>query len=516
MRIGQAIRRAAQLHGNRAALHTPAGAVTWVELEQRVRRAAGGLRDLGAQPGDRVAILSYNSAHYLQALYAIAWSGAVFVPVNTRLADPEILDWITDADCDLLMVDHHFADTVRRLDFNGTEPKTIISLGDNRSAQVAFEELATAGTCIDEAVGAGSDLAGIFYTGGTTGRSKGVMLSHHNLLSSALHLLPEMGWDERSHFLHAAPMFHLADGVSSFAALLVAGCQSTIPRFSANDLLDAVENNKITTTVIVPTMINLIALEPGTRERDLSSWDSLVYGGSPIPEAVMRRAATTLPGVRLFQLYGQTEASPALTLLGPEHHVISADNSRIRSAGRALVGCEIEIVDALDRPAAPGQVGEICGRGDNVMLGYWNRPEETGRTLRGGWLHTGDAGYLDDDGYLFVVDRVKDMIVTGGENVYCTEVENALCLHPAVAEAIVIGIPATPWGEQVHALVRLHREQTVTEGDLIAHCRTRIANYKCPRTVEFRSEPFPTSGAGKYLKKQIRAPYWHDLARQVN
>lgn len=516
MRMGQAIRRAAQLHGNRPALHTSGRVITWAALEQRVRRAAGGLRDLGVQPGDRVAILAYNSAHYLQALYAIAWAGAVFVPINTRLADPEIVDWITDAGCDLLMVDHHFADTVQRLDFNGAGPTTIVGLSDADSASARFENLLTAGTSVDEAAGAGTDLAGIFYTGGTTGRSKGVMLSHDNLLSSALHLLPQLGWDEHSHFLHAAPMFHLADGVSSFAALLVAGCQSTIPRFTATDLLDAVERDRVSTTVIVPTMINLIALEPGVRDRDLSSWDSLVYGGSPIPEAVMQRAATTLPAVRLFQLYGQTEASPALTLLGPEHHIIGADNPRLGSAGRALVGCEITVLDELDQPEPPGHVGEICGRGDNVMLGYWNRPEETARTLRGGWLHTGDAGYLDEDGYLFVVDRVKDMIVTGGENVYCTEVENALCLHPAVAEAIVIGIPATPWGEQVHAIVRLHPDQTATEAELIRHCRTRIANYKCPRSVEFRTEPFPMSGAGKYLKKQIREPYWHDLARQVN
>jgi long-chain acyl-CoA synthetase len=516
MRIGQAIRRAAQLHGGRPALHDPERTVPWAELEHRVRRAAGGLRDLGIRPGDRVAILAGNSTRYLEALYAIAWTGAVSVPINTRLAEAEMADWITDSGSTALLTDQQFADTAIRLRTGQGSVPTVIGMDDPGPQQVSLEDLLTGGTPAAEADGDGAALAGIFYTGGTTGRSKGVMLSHDNLLASAMHLLPSMGWDDSSHFLHAAPMFHLADGVSSFAALLVAGCQSAIPRFTAAGLLDAVEQTRVTTTVIVPTMINLITLEPSAADRDLSSWQSLVYGGSPIPEAVMQRAAATLPGVRLFQLYGQTEASPALTLLGPEHHVIGPANTRSRAAGRALVGCEIRIVDEQDQPLPAGQVGEICGRGDNVMVGYWNQPAETARTLRGGWLHTGDAGYLDDDGFLFVVDRVKDMIVTGAENVYSAEVENALCLHPAVAEAVVIGIPATQWGEQVHAIVRLHPGQTVTEADLVAYCRTRIAGYKCPRSIEFRTEPFPVSGAGKYLKKELREHYWRGLARQVN
>jgi len=516
MRIGQVIRRAVQLHGTRPALHTPERTYCWAELAERIQRAAGGLRELGVRPGDRVAILALNSGNYLEALYAIAWAGAVFVPINTRLAEPELADWITDADCTALLVDHHFAETGDRLAAS-CAIGTIIGIGTEPvPGATAFGDLLSSGSPTEEASGTGADLAGLFYTGGTTGRSKGVMLSHDNLLSSAMHLLPSLRWDEHSHFLHAAPMFHLADGVSTFAAPLVAGCQSMIARFSAAETLQAIERDRVTTTVIVPTMINLLTLETGVAQRDLSCWSTLVYGGSPIPEAIMRRAAAALPDVALFQLYGQTEASPALTLLRPEHHVISPDNHRIRSAGQALVGCEVTILDEHDQPLPPGQVGEICGHGDNVMLGYWNRPEETTRALRGGWLHTGDAGYLDEHGYLYVVDRVKDMIVTGGENVYCAEVENALCLHDAVAEAVVIGIPATPWGEQVHALVRLNPHAHTTASELITYCRTQIANYKCPKNLEIRADPFPMSAAGKYLKKQIRDPYWTDLIRQVN
>jgi long-chain acyl-CoA synthetase len=326
-----------------------------------------------------------------------------------------------------------------------------------------------------------------------------------------------VGWDQTSNYLHAAPMFHMADGLGTYAALLLGAQQTVIDRFSPPAALDVIQRHRVTCTVVVPTMIDLLVTEQSATARDLASFTSLVYGGSPMPEAVMARVAEVMPHTRLWQLYGQSEASPTLTVLGPQYHVFDGPMAgRTRSAGHPVVGCEVTILGPNDSPLPPGEVGQIAGKGDNVMLGYWNQPAATKAALANGWLHTGDAGYLDEDGFLFVVDRVKDMIVTGGENVYSAEVENALMAHPAIAQAVVIGIPAQPWGEQVHAVVHLHAPGSVSEQEIIAHCRERIANYKCPKSVELRDEPLPISGAGKFLKNVIRAPYWRGTQRFVN
>lgn len=235
-----------------------------------------------------------------------------------------------------------------------------------------------------------------------------------------------------------------------------------------------------------------------------------------MPEAVILKALEVIPHVAFYQAYGQTEASPVVTVMGPEYHTTSGPYSgKITGAGRAIAGVELEIFDEEGNRVPVGEVGEVCIRGDNVMLGYWNLPEETADTLRDGWLHTGDGGRLDDDGMLFIVDRVKDMIVSGGENVYSAETEQAVYSHPAVAECAVIGIPEESWGEQVHAIVVLKPGETLTEKALIDHCKTRIAGYKCPRSVTFRSESLPLSGAGKILKKDLRAPFWEGHGRNV-
>jgi len=256
---------------------------------------------------------------------------------------------------------------------------------------------------------------------------------------------------------------------------------------------------------------------PDVAGYDLSSLQDVLYGASPMPEAVIEKAMQVIPGVRWHQAYGQTESGPVLTVLPPERHVLEGPLAgKLKSAGVAVPGVEIAILGENDVEVPRNRVGEICARGENVMLGYWNQPELSEKTLRSGWLHTGDGGRMDEDGFVFVVDRVKDMIVSGGENVYSAEVENAIYEHPAVAECAVIGVPDDKWGERVHAVVRGKDGESLDEAGLIAHCHERIAGYKCPRSVELVDEPLPLSGAGKILKTELRAPHWAGQEKRVH
>ena len=330
----------------------------------------------------------------------------------------------------------------------------MIHVGDGATpdGMLAYEDLLAAATPISDVRRGGDSLAGLFYTGGTTGFSKGVMLSHANLMTSA------MGCTATGEFvsaggtyLHAAPMFHAADQAGGFGAALVGATHVIVPGFDPKVVLDAISVHGVTDTLLVPTMIQILVDHPDLSQYDLSSWRNLAYGGSAIAEAVLERTKKNLPNVRLMQAYGMTELSPVTTLLRFEDHT----GARIRSAGRAAPHSEVRILDADDEEVPRGTVGEICSYGGHVMLGYWNKPEETAAAIRNGWMHSGDGGYMDDDGFVYVVDRIKDMIVTGGENVYSAEVEQAVALHPAVAACAVIGIPSDEWGESVHAVVVL-------------------------------------------------------------
>lgn len=282
-------------------------------------------------------------------------------------------------------------------------------------------------------------------------------------------------------------------------------------------MIRLVETHKITHLLLVPTMITMMVHHPEVGKHDLSSVERLLFGASPMPEAVLHRASEIMPATQFVHLYGQSEASPVLTMLDPRYTCFEGPYAgRVKSAGRAVLDCSIRIHDVDDNEVPRGTIGEICARGSMVMLGYWKQPELTAQTLRNGWLHTGDGGYMDDEGFIFIVDRVKDMIISGGENVYSAETEEALYNHPAVAECAVIGVPDDTWGERVHAIVRLKPGMRATGEALIVHCHTLIANYKCPRSVDLRDEPLPLSGAGKILKTELRKPFWEDKGKRVN
>ncbi len=517
--ITQFLRRAAQINGNGIATVCGDRRQNWATFAHRAARLAGGLAGLGFKPGDRIGILALNCDRYLESFFGLAQGGFVFVPINTRLAPPEIVFWLADSGCAGLLVDDAFVPVLTRVLPETPDLRHAIYIGDGPTpdGHVSYEGLIAGAQAAGDAGRGDSDMAGIFYTGGTTGRSKGVMLSHDNILSNAHNMAIAAPFRENTCYIHAAPMFHLADGAMTFIVTANGGSHVFLPRFDPAAFLRMVEEHRVTTALIVPTMINMLVHHPDVVQRDISSLEDLLYGASPMPEAVIMRAMEVMPKVRFTQAYGQSEASPLMTLMPPESlWMDGALSKRIKSAGRGVLDCEIKIMDENDREVPPGTVGEICGRGKMVMLGYWKQPDLTAHTLRNGWLHTGDGGYMDDDGFVYIVDRVKDMIVSGGENVYSAEVEEALYAHPSVAECAVIGVPDDTWGERVHAIVRFKPDMTATEGELIASCQTRIAHYKCPRSVIIQHDPLPLSGAGKILKSELRKPYWAGREKRVN
>ena len=519
MGVTQGVKRALQQNRHGTATIFGERTRSWAAFVERVARLAGGLRGLGVGRGDRVAILSLNSDRYLEFYVAVPWAGGVVVPLNIRWSAAENVYSLNDSGASVLLVDDAFLKLAPAILAETKGIRAVIHMGDGPppAGMESYEGLIVRSSGVADAGRSGEELAGIFYTGGTTGFPKGVMLPHRGLWASAAAMIDSIGVARDSCFLHAAPMFHLADGAMSMAMLLMGGTHAMIPAFHPEAVLEAVAAHRVTHLLLVPTMIHMTVAHPKLAESDLASLRYIAYGGSPIPEAVLLDAMRALPGCRFVQAYGQTELSPVATILPWDYHAIDGPNAgKLASAGRAAICCELEIVDVEGREAPRGTVGEIRVRGPNTMLGYWNKPKETAAALREGWVHTGDAGRMDEEGFVYVVDRVKDMIVTGGENVYSVEVENAIVKHPAVSQCAVIGIPHDVWGEAVHALVILKPGQRATADDITAHCHRLIANYKCPRSIEFRAEPFPLSGAGKVLKRELRKPYWEGRSRQVN
>jgi len=487
---------------------------SFAETADRVARFAGALRDAGVRGGDRVAMLALNSDRYSEFLLAVPWADAVFVPVNIRWSPAEIAYSLAECDARVLLVDDTFAPMVPALReaYPGLETLIYCGEGDPPDGMAGYEDLLAQASPVPDARRGGDDLAGIYYTGGTTGFPKGVMLSHANLLASAL------GSAAAGHFceaggrmLHAAPMFHLADGAAWAAQSMLGGTHVIVPAFEPAAVLRAFSEHQVTSALLVPTMIGMLVNHPGADGHDLSGVRHIIYGASPVSEPVLEAAMKLFPNAGFTQAYGMTELSPVATLLLPDDH---RDPVLRRSAGRAAPHAEIRVVDERDNEVPRRTVGEVVSRGGHVMLGYWNQPGATAQTVRDGWMHTGDGGYMDDAGYVYIVDRIKDMIVTGGENVYSVEVEKALARHPAVETSAVIGVPDDELGERVHAVVVLRPGESATAAELREFCKRHIAGYKAPRSAEF-TDTLPLSGAGKVLKRELRKPYWGDRGRSV-
>jgi acyl-CoA synthetase (AMP-forming)/AMP-acid ligase II len=510
------IERATRLNADGFATSYRGRERTWRELNARVARQAGALQGLGLGEGDRVAVLSLNSDNYYETIFGIPWAGCCIVPLNTRWALPENRYAISDSGARVLMFDDAFTEQAQALldDVDSLEVAIYMGEGAAPDWALSYEELLASAAPVAPSSRSGEAMAGIFYTGGTTGFPKGVMQSHRAIWASAVGAMPTMQMSRDSVYLHVAPMFHMADFAGGMAITLSAGKNVILQAFDPARVIATFGEQKITHVLLVPAMIKMVLNHPDAATADVSSLECILYGASPMPPATLEQCMTLWPGVGLAQAYGQTELAPIATMLSMADH--REGGHRLKSAGRPTAVSDMRIVDEAGNDCPLGVSGEVAVRGPHAMLGYWNKPEETARALQDGWVFTGDAGYLDEDGYLYIVDRVKDMVVSGGENVFTTEVENALISHDAVQDVAVIGIPHEEWGEAVHAIVVLHEGRSATGDELTAHCRERIAGYKLPKSFSFRTEPLPLSGAGKVLKTELRKPFWEGRERQVN
>ncbi|MFI6598651.1 long-chain fatty acid--CoA ligase [Nonomuraea sp. NPDC050536] len=479
---------------------------TVAECADRVARLAGALVQLGVAKDDRVGILSLNSDRFHEYLFAVPWADAVIVPVNFRWSPTEIATSLEESGTAVLFVDDTFAPLVPALREQWPGLRTVIHCGDGTvpGGTLPYEDLVADAKPIPDARRGGGQLAGIFYTGGTTGSPKGVMLSHANIITSAL------GSSAAGHFvtpggrlLHVAPLFHLAGLGAWVAGNLVGTTHIVLPTFDPAATARALAEYQATDVLMVPTMMHMLVNDPTAHEVDLSAVRRLIYGASHVSEPTLRAIEKIMPNATLTQAYGMTELAPVATLLQPTDH---ADPTLRTSAGRAAPHAEVRIVDPAGNEVPRGQTGEVVVRGAHVMLGYWNRPEETAHALRDGWMHTGDAGRMDDNGYVYIVDRIKDMIITGGENVYSAEVEAVLATHPAIDTCAVVGVPDPDWGERVHAVVVPKPGTHLTGAELREYCKTRIAGYKSPRSIQFVDQ-LPISAAGKILKRTLRDQY---------
>lgn len=513
--LTQGLHRALQQQPAAVAVYDGESSRTFAQLADRVARFATVLRGLEVKAGDRVALLAANGAGWLDFYFGTWWAGAVVNPVNSRWSAAEIAHSLDDCDTHVLIVGAEFAQVAGELRDRSRSLRHVVALGEGAAGLPGLEPMLAHGTPADDASSRGDALAAIFYTGGTTGAPKGVMLSHSNLWSSALSRMAQVHSDSSSVALHVAPLFHLAAAGRLVSQVILGGASVMLPAFRPAELVAAVEKHAVREVTLVPSMIGMLLADPSFDARRLASLERISYGASPISEDLLDRALAILPGVEFSQAYGQTEASPIITINPPESHVGEGRQcGRLASAGRAAWCCEVRIVDPEDRELPRGEVGEIVTRGPHVMLGYWRRPEETAATLRGGWLHTGDAGRMDEEGYVYVVDRVKDMIVTGGENVYSAEVERAASSHPAIAACAAIGIPSEQWGESVHMVVVLRPGATLSLEELRSHCKALIAGYKCPRSMEVR-DALPMTAVGKVQKAALRQPHWANASRAV-
>lgn len=494
---------AVERHAERLAVVDGAVRHTHAAWARRVQRLAGHFRARGLRPGDRVAILAWNGHVYLETYFAAAWAGLVLCPLNVRLAAPELRFLLEDAGVRLVLADPAFRDRLREALPPEGASVPVLWIGSGYEAA-----LASADPQAEPAPVRSDDVAHLYYTSGTTGRPKGVMLTHRNVCVHAKAAVQELDIRATEVWGHVAPLFHLADAWATFAVTQAGGRHVCVPRFEARAVLEAIERERITLTNLVPTMLNLLVHHPDVASRDLGSLRLVMSGGAPIAPEVVRATVDRL-GCDYVQTYGMTETSPYLTLslLHPHLRALPREERLAFQArtGRPFRGVDLRVVDDAGRDVPPDDrtVGEIRVRGETVTPGYWNRPEETREAFDGPWLKTGDLAVVDAEGYVNIVDRKKDVILTGGETVYSIEVENVLYEHPDVLEAAVVGVPDAHWGEAIAAVLVVRPGRTTAADDVVAFCRERLAGFKVPRRVEIR-DALPRTGSGKLAKRVLR------------
>jgi acyl-CoA synthetase (AMP-forming)/AMP-acid ligase II len=517
MQLTFSLHKARREHPKRTAIVCGDRRTTYEELARRVGRLAGSLQALGVKPGDRIGILAPDSDRYLEFYYAVWWVGAVPTPVNYRLNVAEIAYALEDCGAQTLVIDDPFVGMLPALRGRVATLATVIYLGFAAAPDAThnYDALLTDGQTFADVGRGGSDAAALFYTGGTTGKAKGVLLSHGGLHAVTLGALIVSDRLPDPICLHGTPLFHVAGFIMMLQAMMTQSTLVMLPAFDPGKFLELIERERVSKAALVPTMIKRVVDHPVLTQYDLSSWKQLHYGASPIDATLLEHVTEKLPGVALTQYYGMTETSSIAVAL-PDWCHRSEGRARgcHRGAGFATPCAEMRVVGPDGNDLPHGDIGEVWLRGPGVMLKYWNQPELTAQAVNDGWMRTGDAGYVSPDGLLFIVDRLKDMIISGGENIYSVEVENAILSLEGVAQCAVIGVPDPVWGERVHAVLVLQPNVEINSATVIDHCKRLIAGYKCPRSVEFR-KVLPISGAGKLLKYKLREPYWANQARGV-
>ncbi len=478
---------------------------TYGELALGANRVANGLRSMDLERQGRVAILTGNNDYFFEIWLGAALGNFVLTPINARLAPKEIVYILNDSGAEALFVDTPFIDLVQSIRDELTSVREIVTLdnyADWRDAQ-SDEQQATS---IDP-----EETMVQMYTSGTTGFPKGVELNHPAMMACARSMMGLNAWEPGQVVLVTAPLFHTAGCAWAHCALQSGGAIVLLRELTPLTILNAIKESRVSEALLVPAVIQMVLQTPECATTDFSSLNRMLYGASPIPVPVLRQALDTF-GCEFEQGYGLTETVGPIAMLRPDDH---QRDEKMQSCGRPVPGAEIRIVDKEGVDCKTGEVGEIIFSGVQAMNGYWNRPDETARTIRDGWVHTGDAGYFDEDGYLFIHDRLKDMIVSGGENVYPAEVERVLEECPGIAEVAVIGVPDERWGETVKAVIVAGHDKTVSETEVIEFARLHIAGFKCPTSVDF-VDSIPRNPSGKILKKELRAPYWEGRERNIS
>ena len=500
---------------------------TYREVGERVARLADAFSRMGIKPGDRIGLLHKNCHRVLESYFAAVHAGAVLVPFNHRLIAKDLAFILDDTETRVVIADVDLSElTIGATALATTKSKILWCPSSDRTAEGLaghdYEKLieATGGHVLDEPKAGADDPVDLYYTSGTTGRQKGVILTHRNIYSHALGTIAELHLNDSDVWAHVAPMFHLADAWAIWALTWVGARHLMIGKFEAPQVLRCFDEHGVTVSNLIPTMLNDLVHCPDAEAYEYKSLRLLMSGGAPISPSLVNQLVQTFR-CEYIQTYGLTETSPYLTFSLLKEHLKNrpaGEQMRYRSmTGRAALGVQLRVVDEGNRdiPADGSAVGEIVARGDRITPGYWKLPDATAEAFRDGWFHTGDLATIDGEGYLNIVDRKKDAIVTGGEVVYSTEVENALYEHPAVLEVAVVGVPDERWGEAIKAVIVLKPGQDAAADELVAHCQERLARFKCPRSIDFISA-LPRTGSGKIAKKEIRDPYWAGYTKRVH
>lgn len=493
--------------GDAMALHDGEHHASFSKHGDRVLRLVNAMRqELGMENQDRFAVLSLNSHHYVELYHAAMLGAGIINPLNIRLAPAELAHILEDSATSIIFVDSRMSNALHQIKTatgKGFGIRHVVLMGEaDLPGSVPYEDLLEAGEPTVPPEPQEDDPVTLIYTGGTTGLPRGALFDQRSLLLYLYHsgLAGGIGFNRDLVYLHQAPLFHITTVVSVLSAPAFGVESVVLPGFEPAACMDTIEHYKVNETVLIPTMLQMLFDHPSFKPERLASLRRIGYGGMPMSPTLLQRLMELLPGIELIQGYGMTEAG-ALTVLSPQDHLRP---QLLQSVGRAVPGVVLTIQSPEGVALEPGQIGEICARGGNLMTRYWDDPQGTAEAFRGEWYHTGDAGWMDHEGYLYLADRLKDMIVTGGENVYSVEVENAISSHPDVAQVAVIGIPSELWGEQVHAIVVPRDGSTITEEEVISHARFSLAGYKVPKSVELRSEPLPLSATMKPLKRELR------------